>query len=108
MWLDSVFVPNNRLFFLDANVDPIARWLFWHQLYCWLAKGDFALGLGLALADAMGLAQQAPTVEMLLDMITGVQTVRTCITAGEVDPGFTPEGDWHAGPNPIPVGSPPT
>ena len=92
MWLDNVFVPNERLFFLDANVDPIARWLFWHQLYCWLSKGEFALGLGLALTDAMGLLQQTPTVEMLLDMITDVQTVRTCITAAELDPSFTAEG----------------
>lgn len=92
MWLDNVFIPNNRLFFTDANVDPIARWLFWHQLYCWLSKGDFTLGLGLALTDAMGLVQQTPTVEMLVDMITDVQTVRTCITAAELDPSFTPEG----------------
>ena len=92
MWLDNVFVPNNRLFFLDANVDPIARWLFWHQLYCWLSKGEFALGLGLALTDAMGLVQQTPTVEMLVDMIADVQTVRSCIAAAELDPSFTPEG----------------
>ena len=92
MWLDNVFVPNNRLFFLDANVDPIARWLFWHQLYCWLSKGEFALGLGLALTDAMGLVQQTPTVEMLVDMIADVQTVRSCITAAELDPSFTAEG----------------
>jgi 4-hydroxyphenylacetate 3-monooxygenase len=92
MWLENVFVPNNRLFFLDANVDPIARWLFWHQLYCWLSKGEFALGLGLALTDAMGLVQQTPTVEMLVDMIADVQTVRSCIAAAELDPSFTPEG----------------
>ena len=92
MWLDNVFIPSNRLFFLDANVDPIARWLFWHQLYCWLSKGDFALGLGLALSDAMGLAGHGATVEMLIDMITDVQTVRTCLTAAELDPMFTPEG----------------
>jgi 4-hydroxyphenylacetate 3-monooxygenase len=29
---------------------------------------------------------------MLLDMITDVQTVRTCITAAELDPSFTAEG----------------
>ncbi len=92
MWLDNVFIPNERLFFLDANVDPIARWLFWHQLYGWLSKGDFALGLGLALTDAMGLVQQNPTIEMLVDMIADVQTVRTCLTAAELDPSFTPEG----------------
>ena len=92
MWLDNVFVPNERLFFLDANVDPIARWLFWHQLYCWHAKAEFALGLGLALTDAMGLTKQPPTVEMLVDMIVDVQTVRSCLTAAELDPAFTPDG----------------
>ena len=105
MWLDNVFIPNDRLFFLDANVDPIARWLFWHQLYCWLSKGDFALGLGLALTDAMGLAQQQPTIEMLIDMITDVQTVRSCITAAELDPGFTPDGYCYPNHTHIAVGS---
>jgi 4-hydroxyphenylacetate 3-monooxygenase len=105
MWLDNVFIPNDRLFFLDANVDPIARWLFWHQLYCWLAKGDFALGLGLALADAMGLAQHGATVEMLVDMITDVQTVRTCLIAAELDPMFTSEGYCYPNHNHIAVGS---
>jgi aromatic ring hydroxylase len=105
MWLDNVFIPNDRLFLLDANVDPIARWLFWHQLYCWLSKGDFALGLGLALADAMGLAQHGPTVEMLVDMIADVQTVRTCITAAELDPSFTSEGYCYPNHNHIAVGS---
>jgi 4-hydroxyphenylacetate 3-monooxygenase len=105
MWLDNVFVPNDRLFFLDANVDPIARWLFWHQLYCWLAKGEFALGLGLALTDAMGLVQGGPTIEMLVSMITDVQTVRTCITAAELDPSFTPEGYCYPNHCHIAVGS---
>jgi aromatic ring hydroxylase len=105
MWLDNVFIPNNRLFYLDANVDPIARWLFWHQLYCWLSKGEFALGLGLALTDAMGLTQAGPTVDMLVDMITDTQTVRTCITAAELDPGFTPEGYCYPGHVHISVGS---
>ena len=105
MWLDNVFVPKDRLFFLDANVDPIARWLFWHQLYCWLSKGDFALGLGLALTDAMGLTQQGPTVELLVDMIADVQTVRSCITAAELDPSFTPEGYCYPNHTHIAVGS---
>ncbi len=105
MWLDNVFIPNDRLFHLDANVDPIARWLFWHQLYCWLSKGDFALGLGLALSDAMGLSGQQPTVDMLVEMIADVQTVRTCITAAEFDPSFTPEGYCFPNHKHIAVGS---
>ena len=105
MWLDNVFIPNDRLYFLDANVDPIARWLFWHQLYCWLAKGEFALGLGLALADAMGLAEHAATVEMLVDMIADTQTVRTCLTAAELDPMVTPEGYHYPNHTHVAVGS---
>ena len=105
MWLEDVFIPNNRLFYLDANVDPIARWLFWHQLYCWLSKGEFALGLALACADAMGLAGHPQTIDLLVDMIADVQTVRSCLTAAELDPSFTPEGYCYPNHNHIAVGS---
>jgi len=67
-------------------LDPIASWLFWHQLYCWLSKAEFTLGLALACADAMGLRQHEPTIEYVLDLVVDVQTVRTCITAAELDP----------------------
>ena len=39
----------------DFSPEPVARWLFWHQLYCWLSKAEFTLGLALACAQAMGL-----------------------------------------------------
>jgi len=105
MWLDEVLIPHDRVFHLDANVDPIARWLFWHQLYCWVTKAEFALGLGLACTDAMGLKEHPATVDLLLDMIIGVQTVRTCLTASELDPMFTPEGYAYPNHNHIAVGS---
>jgi 4-hydroxyphenylacetate 3-monooxygenase len=92
MWLDDVHVPWERLFFVDATPDPVARWLFWHQLYGWLAKAEFTLGLALALTDAMGLKSHDTTIDYLLDLITDVQTVRTCQVAAERDPQFTPAG----------------
>ena len=55
MWLDDVVVPWNRVFLTDPSPEPIARWLFWHQLYCWLSKAEFTLGLALACTQAMGL-----------------------------------------------------
>ncbi len=97
MWLDDVQVPWERMFFVDATPDPIARWLFWHQLYGWLAKAEFTLGLALALTDAMGLKSHDTTIDYLLDLITDVQTVRTCQVAAERDPQFTPAG--HCYPN---------
>ena len=105
MWLDEVFIPHSSVFHLDANVDPIARWLFWHQLYCWIMKAEFALGLALACTDAMGLKHHPATVDLLLDMIAGVQTVRTCLTASELDPMFTPEGYAYPNHNHIAAGS---
>jgi 4-hydroxyphenylacetate 3-monooxygenase len=92
MWLDDVFVPWERVFFVGPNPDPIARWLRWHHLCGWLAKAEFTLGLALALADAMALKEHEPTVEYLVDVIVEVQTVRSCIAAAERDPEFTAAG----------------
>jgi len=92
MWLEEVLVPWDRIFLLDVSPECMATWLFWHQLYCWLAKAEFTLGLALALTDAIGLREHEPSVEYLLDLVVDVQTVRTCQTAAELDPERTPEG----------------
>jgi aromatic ring hydroxylase len=105
MWLDDVFIPWDRVFLTEpppeaggpAPLDPdrgegIADWLFWHQLYCWLSKAEFTLGLALACTDAMGLRAHQQTIEYLVDLVTDVQTVRSCITAAELDPAVTQAG----------------
>ena len=40
----------------------------------------------------MGLAKHEQTIDYLIDLIVDVQTVRSCLTAAERDPRFTPEG----------------
>jgi aromatic ring hydroxylase len=92
MWLDNLFIPWERVFFTEPTPEPIATWLLWHHLYGWLAKAEFALGLALALSDAMGLKEHEPTVEYLVDLVVEVQTVRSCLTAAELDPSFTAAG----------------
>jgi aromatic ring hydroxylase len=92
MWLENVFIPWERVFLVDQSPEPVARWLFWHQLYCWLSKAEFTLGLALACAHAMGLTGDQQTTEYLIDLIADVQTVRSCQIAAEFDPQFTAEG----------------
>lgn len=92
MWLDDVLVPWERVFLVGQTPEPVARWLFWHQLYCWLAKAEVTLGIALACTHAMGLIAHDVTNEYLIDLITDVQTVRSCLRATELDPTFTPEG----------------
>ncbi len=98
MWLDDVFVPWERIFLVSAPGQPnptpegIAFWLFWHQLYAWLAKAEFTLGLALACTDAMGLRESQPTLEYVVDLLEAVQTVRTAQTAAELDPEITRAG----------------
>ena len=92
MWLDQVFIPWERVFFVEASPEPIARWLLWHHLYGWLSRAEFTLGLALALTHAMGLTEHPPTIEYLVDLIADVQTARSCQTAAELDPQFTREG----------------
>jgi aromatic ring hydroxylase len=96
MWLDDVFVPWERVFLADTEPEAIPRWLRWHHLYGWLAKAEYTLGLGLALADAMGLAGHEATVEYLVDLVAAVQLVRSCLAAAEHEPEFTAAG--HAVP----------
>src|SRR5215831_6161973 len=92
MWLDQVLIPWERVFFVEASPEPIARWLLWHHLYGWLAKAEFTLGLALALNHAMGLKEHEPTIEYLVDLLITVQTARSCQAAAERDPQFTSAG----------------
>jgi aromatic ring hydroxylase len=87
-----VFVPWERVFFVDPSPEAIPRWLRWHHLYNWLSKAEFTLGLALALTHAMGLKEHEQTIEYLVDLVAEVQTVRSCLTAAERDPEFTPAG----------------
>ncbi|MBN9486779.1 MAG: hypothetical protein J0H44_06115 [Alphaproteobacteria bacterium] len=105
MWLDDVLIPWNRVFLTEQTPEPVARWLFWHQLYCWLAKAEFTLGLAFACTHAMGLVAHDPTIEYLLDLIADVQTVRSCQTAAELDPEFTPDGFCSPNHNHVAAGS---
>ena len=92
MWLDDVLVPWERVFLSEPSPDPIAAWCFWHQLYCWLAKAEFTLGLALACTHAMGLKEHEPTLEYLMDLVVDVQTVRSCQAAAEHEPDLTEDG----------------
>ncbi len=105
LWLDEVFVPWERMFLMEPTPESVAAWLFWHQLYCWHAKAEFTLGLALACADAMGLAHHDPTIEYIVDVMVEVQTVRTCLTAAELDPEPTPYGYCIPGRRHIAAGS---
>ena len=40
----------------------------------------------------MGLREHEPTIEYLMDLVTDVQTVRSCQTAAELDPEFATDG----------------
>ena len=92
MWLEDVLVPWERVFLTEPSPDPIAAWCFWHQLYAWLAKAEFTLGLALACAHAMGLKEHEPTIEYLIDLVIDVQTARSCQTAAELDPDVSEAG----------------
>jgi aromatic ring hydroxylase len=105
MWLEEVLVPWNRVFLTEPSPDPIASWCFWHQLYAWLAKAEFTLGLALACTHAMGLKDHEPTIEHLIDLVIDVQTVRSCQTAAELDPDFSTAGYCVPGRSHVAAGS---
>ncbi len=105
LWLDNVLVPWDRVFYCDQTPENMAQWLYWHQLYCWLTKAEFTLGLALACAHAMSLTEEPATIDYLVDLIAAAQTVRTCLTAAELDPAPTPQGYCIPGREHIAVGN---
>jgi 4-hydroxyphenylacetate 3-monooxygenase len=105
MWLDDVFIPWERVFLMDLSPEVMASWLFWHQLYCWLSKAEFTLGLALACAHSLGLKDHEATIDYLVDLVIDVQTVRSCQTAAELDPDVTAEGYCIPGRGHIAAGS---
>ena len=107
VWLDDVFIPRSRVFTgepINRNTrHSLVAWLLWHHSYGWLAKAELSLGLGLALAEVMGLKENPPTIEQLVEMTVNVQTTRTCMAAAELDPETSAAG--HALPNQLHVAS---
>lgn len=95
LWLDNVHIPYERVFAsrfdpTAGGADPrrregIVAWLWWHQQLGWLARAEFTLGLALASADAMGLRTAQPVIDQLMDLVVDVQTIRSCVTAAELD-----------------------
>jgi aromatic ring hydroxylase len=58
----------------------------------WLARAEFILGVALALSEVMGLRQNQGVVNQLVDLVIAVQTIRSCVTAAELDPELTEAG----------------
>ncbi len=105
VWMEDVFVPRSRVFTGEPSNrnrrHSLISWLLWHHSYGWLAKAELTLGLGLALAEVMGLKENPPTIEQLMELTVNVQTTRTCMTAAELDPETTESG--YALPNQLHV-----
>jgi aromatic ring hydroxylase len=114
LWLENVLIPWDRVFAIrydplaapdSRKRDSIASWLFWHQLMGWQAHAEFNLGLALALVDALGLRENQAVIAQVMDLVTVVQTARSCLTAAELDPDPTYAGHLMPGQVHIAAGS---
>jgi 4-hydroxyphenylacetate 3-monooxygenase len=106
LWLDDVHIPADRVFAIGDECDQRGRdavvgWLVWHQTIGWLARANFTLGLGIALARALGTREDPATVDALLDLAVETETIRACLAASELDPERTALG--HALPRQLHV-----
>jgi 4-hydroxyphenylacetate 3-monooxygenase len=57
-----------------------------------MARADFTLGLALALSDVLGLKSNARINDQLIDLVIDAQTIRSCITALEMEWDVTRAG----------------
>ena len=96
LWLNDVFIRRERVFSGEplewTRRHSLVAWLLWHHYHGWLARAELTLGLGLALAEVMGLKENPTTIDQLVDLAVVVQTSRTCVTAAELEPEMTDAG----------------
>jgi len=101
VWLDNVLVPWEKVFAINFDPgqgianrrhDRLVPWLLWHQQLGWLARAEFTVGLALALSEVMALKDNPGIVAQIVDLIIDAQTIRTCVTAAELDPELSQAG----------------
>jgi aromatic ring hydroxylase len=112
LWLEDVLVPWEKVFAYRFEQSPsdeakerdrIFCWLTWHHQVSYLARADFTLGLALACSEAMGQRDNPAVVSRLIDLMIHAQTIRTCLTAANLDPKTSSAGYLY--PNPLHVAS---
>ncbi len=112
LWLEDVLVPWEKVFAYRFEQPPpedtrerdrIFCWLTWHHQTSYLARADFTLGLALASAEVMGQRENPAVVSRLVDLMINAQTIRTCLTAANLDPKTSAAGYLY--PNPLHVAS---
>jgi 4-hydroxyphenylacetate 3-monooxygenase len=112
LWLENVLIPWEKVFAYGVEQmqqedskerDRIFCWLVWHHQISYLARADFTLGLALACAEAMGQKENPAVVARLVDLMINAQTIRTCLTAANLDPKVSGAGYLY--PNPLHVAS---
>jgi aromatic ring hydroxylase len=96
--LNEVVVPWSRVFAFGDECPRfdrgtgMASWLWWHQQIGWLARAEFTLGLALVLCEVLGAKNDPAALEAITDMVVATRTIRSCLTAAELDPETTAGG----------------
>jgi aromatic ring hydroxylase len=106
MVFDDVFIPSERVFFLDRvdlnfaifSAVPSA-WAFYHMLIRQAAKAETLLGIAVAVADYLGITDQPPIQSAIADLIGYLETLRAHLFAAERQPITSKFG--LAIPNPV-------
>jgi aromatic ring hydroxylase len=105
MVFDNVFIPNDRVFFLDRpdlnfrifSAIPSA-WAFYHMLIRQAVKAEVLAGICASVCDYMGTTSQPPSQAALADAIGYVETLRAFLFAAEHQPVFSSFGLAIPGP----------
>jgi len=105
---DDVFVPRERIFFLDRVElnEPIFRqtpsaWGYYFGLIRLAVKAEALAGICFAVTDYLGTRGTPRVQELLADVVTHLEGLRSFIRAAEQDPVISQEG--LALPNPLPI-----
>jgi aromatic ring hydroxylase len=98
VFLDNVFVPWESVFvyrdveFCNTYMNHHVTWLVLMHFARMIARTEFSLGLALAVSDALEMTKNAGVLEIIIDLIIHLETMRASMRAGIAAGQETPSG----------------
>jgi 4-hydroxyphenylacetate 3-monooxygenase len=98
VFLDNVFVPWEAVFvykdveFCNTYMNHHVTWLVLMHFARMIARTEYTLGLALAVSDALEMGRNGGVLEIIVDLIIHLETMRASMRAGIAAASLTPSG----------------
>ena len=98
VFLDKVFIPWESVFvyrdveFCNTYMNHHVNWLVMMHFARMIARTEYSLGLAMAVADALDTSRNSGVLEIIIDLVIHLETMKTAMKAAVSHGELTPSG----------------